>query len=259
MRGCSSDFPYGCFQIPSPPLPPPPPNPPYPMNPVAPVPLATPLVQSAPAPLHDFAFARNVTTDTGSAAATSPQSVAVFGSAFVGATGLNFPAYASSTSSGIVPSAPYACLPSLRLGGTDVTLTTWFTTPFFSSFMRVFDFGVGSSSASCASDNPSTGYTQYSFLTFSAGGSMPYFECQMPPPPVGPFSTFTSSSSSTDSSATSSGFSFPQNLSTQVYGSGVILSTNAWTHLAVTVSMTGPTSVYVNGATPIRMHKQYYL
>ena len=74
-----------------------------------------PLVAASPPPLHNWALSGSTWSDSG----TSPLPVTLFGGAAVlPGTGLSFQPTASQPS-------PYACIPSLVLGGTDVSVAVW--------------------------------------------------------------------------------------------------------------------------------------
>ena len=118
--------------------------------------VVVPLVAISPPPLHNWALGGGSTwSDSG----TSPLPITLFGGAAVlSGTGLSFQPTASQPS-------PYACIPNLVLGGTDVSFTVWvqFNAPLPAAWLRVFDFGVGRSGAACTGTDTSN----YVFLASS--------------------------------------------------------------------------------------------
>ena len=182
-----------------PPLPPPLPPPPSPPPPS----LAPALTSSSSVPLHRYALSGSSWIDTGSA----PIPANLYGGAApLQGTGLYFPPAGT----------PYACMPALALGGTDVSLAAWVSFSTLTSWARVFDLGVGSPSTACTGPGDSSNYIDFA----SAGGtSTAHVGLRL--------------GGGTESSTSITSFWAP----------------GAWTHVLLTVPLSlAAASVYKNGA-----------
>ena len=191
------------WQPPSPPPSSPSPPPPRPPPPAPPPALSAALTASSTPPLHNYALSGSTWTDSGSAPLAATLSG---GAAALPGSGLYFPPTGS----------PYACMPALLLGGSDVSFAVWAQIGTLNTSMVIFSLGVQANAA-----NSCSGVDTSNFVALSTSGG--------------------------DATAGSAQLAY-QGVVSSVKSSAGFWAPGVWRHCVLTVSLAGNATLYGSGS-----------